>query len=307
MKARLALALALTASLAVVPASAHGASRTVDMPGKYFEPANMTLLAGDSVTWSNSDFNVHDIKALDGSFDSGTMGRGARFSFTFPHPGPVPYRCTLHPFMSGSIDVFAFALRGPAVPVAVHRRAYLRGLAPAGTRSVTIEQRRPDGSFAAIAGAPVASNGAFRAAVFPARPTVYRALADGNPSLPLALPVSARLRTTARRLRGGRVALRTHASPAQPGAPAALQLYSRERFRWKQVAHGRLDGGSAITFTVRSKRRLRARVVLLRGRGGYAAAVGPQRRIAPARRRSTPELHRPGQRRRLPSHGHLHP
>jgi plastocyanin len=302
---RLALTVAASA-IAVMPVSAHAASRTVDMPGKYFEPANLTLLAGDTVTWSNSDFNAHDVEALDGSFDSGNMGRGAKFSFTFAHPGRVPYRCTLHPFMSGSIDVFAFALRGPASPVAVRRRAYLRGIAPSGVPIVTIEQRRPDGSFAAIASAPAASNGAFRAAVFPAAPTVYRAVAGGNPSLPLALPVSARLRTTARRLRGGRVSLRTHASPAQAGAPAALQLYSRERFRWKQVAHGRLDRGSAITFTVRSKRRLRARVVLLRGRGGYAAAVGPQRRIAPARRRSMPELHRLGQRRRLPSHGHLH-
>lgn len=306
MKARLAVALAASA-LAVVPASAHGASRTVDMPGKYFEPANLSLLAGDSVTWSNSDFNAHDVEALDGSFNSGNMSRGAKFTFTFARAGRVPYRCTLHPFMSGSVDVFAFALRGPASPVAVRHRAYLRGLAPGGTRTVAIEQRLPDGSFAAIASAPVASNGAFRAAVFPARPAVYRAVADGNLSLPLALPVSARLRTTARRLRGGRIVLRTHASPDQTGAPAALQLYSRERFRWKQVAHGRLGRDSAITFTVRSKRRLRARVVLLRGRGGYAAAVGPQRRIAPVRRRSMPELHRPGDRRRLPSHGHLHP
>lgn len=305
MKARLAVTLA-AAALAVVPASAHGASRTIDMPGKYFDPASMTLLAGDTVTWSNSDFSTHDVEALDSSFDSGILGRGAKFSISFTQPGRVLYRCTLHPFMSGSLDVFAFALRGPAAPVAVRRRAYLRGIAPSGVPTVTIEQRRPDGSFAAIASAPVASNGAFRAAVFPTAPTVYRAVAGGNPSLPLALPVSARLRTTARRLSGGRVSLRTHASPAQAGAPAALQLYSRERFRWKQVAHGKLDSGSAITFTVRSTRRLRARVVLLRGRGGYAAAVGPQRRIAPARRRSTPELDRPGQRRRLPSHGHLH-
>jgi plastocyanin len=281
-KGRLALAIA-AGVIALMPGSAHAASRTVDMPGKFFEPANISLLAGDSVTWSNSDFNPHDVEALDGSFDSGTMGRGAKFSLTFAHSGRVPYRCTLHPFMSGSIDVFAFALRGPASPVAVRRRAYLRGLAPGGTRTVTIEQRLPDGSFAAIASAPVASNGAFRAVVVPARPTVYRAVADGDPSLPLALPVSARLRTTARRLRGGRVALRTHASPAQAGAPAALQLYSRERFRWKQVAHGRLDRGSSVSFIVRSKRRLRARVVLLRGQGGYAPAVGPQRRVAPGR------------------------
>jgi plastocyanin len=304
-KALVAVALA-TSALAVAPAVADGNARTIDLPGKFFEPANLTLLAGDTVTWTNSDFNTHDVQALDGSFDSGALGNGARFSFTFTRPGRVLYRCTLHPFMSGSVDVYAFAVRGPAAPVAVRRRAFLRGIAPSGVKSVTVEQRRPDGSFVAVTSAPVASNGAFRAAVVPARPTVYRVVAAGIPSLPLALPVSARLHTTALRLHGGRGALRTHASPAQAGAPAALQLYSRERFRWVQVAHGKLDRSSAVSFIVRSKRRLRARVVLLRGTAGYAPAVGPQRRVAPARRRSMLELHRPGDRRRLPAHGHLH-
>jgi plastocyanin len=303
--ARLALVLAASA-VAVAPAVAHGNARVVDMPGKFFEPANLTLLAGDTVTWTNNDFNTHDVQALDSSFDSGAMGNGARFSFTFTRPGRVLYRCTLHPFMSGAVDVYAFAVRGPAAPVAVRRRAYLRGIAPSGVTSVTVEQQRPDGSFVAVASAPVASNGAFRAAVVPVRPTVYRVVAAGLPSLPLALPVSARLHTTAHRLHGGRVALRTHASPAQAGAPAALQLYSRERYRWMQVAHGKVGHSSSVSFIVRSKRRLRARVVLLRGRGGYAPAVGPQVRVAPPGRRSMPELHRPGDRGRLPVHGHLH-
>ena len=287
MTARLAVALAAFALAVVAAAPARAASRTVDMPGKFFEPASLTLLAGDSVTWTNSDSFAHNVAALDGSFESGSIGPGGRFSFTFQQPGRVPYRCTVHPFMSGSVDVFAFALRGPASPVAVRRRAVLRGIAPGGVRTVTIEEQRPDGSFAAVASAPVGADGAFRATVVPAGPAVYRAVAGGNPSLPFALPVSAGLRTTARRLRGGRVVLRTLARPAQAGAPAALQLYSRERYRWVQVAHGRLDGKSAVSFTVRSTRRLRARVVLLRGRGGYAPAVGPQRRIAPARRRAS--------------------
>lgn len=286
MRGRAAVAVALAfAAPAVVAVPARAGSRTIDMPGKFFAPANVMLLAGDTVTWTNSDLNTHDVAVLGGAFDSGSMLPGARFSVNFAHPGRVLYRCTIHPFMSGSIDVFSFALRGPTSPVAVRRRGVLRGIAPGGVRTVTIEQRRPDGSFVAVASASVGANGAFRATVVPRGPAVYRAVAGDNPSLPLALPVSARLRTTARRLRGGRVVLRTLARPAQAGAPAALQLYSRERFRWVQVAHGRLDGRSAVSFTVHSTRRLRARVVLLRGRGGYAPAVGPQRRVAPARRR----------------------
>jgi plastocyanin len=284
-KARLAVALAASVTAVVAAAPAHAATQTVNMPGKFFDPPNLTLLAGDTVAWTNNDAFAHNVAALDGSFDSGNLIPGGRFSFTFERPGRVPYRCTIHPFMAGSIDVFAFALRGPALPVAVRRRAVLRGIAPGGVRTVTIEQRRPDGSFAALASVSVGPDGAFRATVVPSGPAVYRAVAAGNPSLPLALPVSARLRTRAVRLRDGRVALRTRARPAQAGAPAALQLYSRERFRWMQVAHGTLDRSSAVTFAVRATHRLRARVVLLRGRGGYAPAVGPQRRIAPVKRR----------------------
>ncbi len=278
---RRALAPALLAFAAAAAAPAGAAERSVTMPGKFFEPPTVTALVGDTVTWSNSDVFAHDVEALDASFDSGSMAPGAKFSVRFDRAGRVPYRCTIHPFMAGTIEVYAFELRGPAVATAVRRRAVLRGTAPGGVRTVTIEQRRRDGSYAAVATAAVAPGGSFRAAVVPTGPAVYRAVAGGETSLPLALPVSARLATTARRLHGGRVLLHTVARPAQPGAPAALQLYSRERYAWRQVAHGRLDGRSRVSFTVRTGRPLRARVVLLKGRKGYAPAVGPQRRIRP--------------------------
>jgi hypothetical protein len=128
---------------------------------------------------------------------------------------------------------------------------------------------------------PVAADGSFRARVVPTRPGVYRATAAGDPSLPLSLPVGARLETRVRRLKGGRVAIRAVARPAQPGAAAALQFYSRERYRWRQVAHTRVDRHSRASFVVSPPHRYAARVVLLRGRGGYGASVGPVRHVGP--------------------------
>ena len=97
---------------------------------------------------------------------------------------------------------------------------------------------------------PVGAGGAFRASVVPIGPAIYRAVAGGEPSLPVRLPVGARLETRVQRLTGGRTAIRAIARPAQVGAPAALQFYSRERYRWRQVAHKRVDRHSRVAFVV---------------------------------------------------------
>ena len=103
-------------------------------------------------------------------------------------------------------------------------------------------------------------------------------------------------RTTVKRLKGGRYAIRATARPAQPGALAALQLYSRERFRWRQVAHARVGARLARRLRRSPPGRYAARVVILRGKGGYGASVGPtrhvgghakQHRAAPCRRTCT--------------------
>ena len=279
-------------ALAAAPAGAHAATRVVDMPGKFFVPPTLSVLTDDTVTWANSDSFDHDVAALDGSFDSGRMSTGARYSVTFQAPGRVAYRCTLHPFMAGSVEVFAFQLLGPDRAVAAGSPAVLHGLVPPGTGAVRVEQRRPDGSWVQVAVVVPKPDGSFRARVVPRGPAVYRAIADAGPSAPLALPVGARLDTTVRRLRGGRFAVRATARPAQPGTPAALQLYSRERFRWRQVAHARVDRHSRVSFVVSPPGRYAARIVLLRGRGGYGASVGPTRHIggrgAPRRARPAP-------------------
>ena len=72
--------------------------------------------------------------------------------------------------MTGSLDVYAFELHGPAGALSAGRRAVLSGLAPGGVRAVTIEQRRADGIWAAVVTVPVGADGSFRAAVVPTGP-----------------------------------------------------------------------------------------------------------------------------------------
>jgi plastocyanin len=70
-----------------------------------FLPAIVTVSLGTTVTWGNDDPLAHTVTALDRSFDSGRMGPGTTFSYTFSQPGSIEYRCTLHQNMQGQILV----------------------------------------------------------------------------------------------------------------------------------------------------------------------------------------------------------
>ena len=103
----------------------------------------------------------HDVAAIGGGFDSGHVSPGRRFSHPFTLPGHYAYRCTIHPFMAGSVDVYAFQLLGPDRPhrrrlagdAARHRaRRHERGAdrgPPPGPHwaPVTAVAPAPDGSF----------------------------------------------------------------------------------------------------------------------------------------------------------------
>src|SRR5215211_4076434 len=108
-----ALAAALLA-LAVLPAPAAAESHAVSMPGKYFEPARLTAVAGDAVTFRNADLVTHDVRIAGGAFDSGPIGRLGSWTQAVDAPGHYPFVCTLHAFMSGHLSVVAATLEaGP--------------------------------------------------------------------------------------------------------------------------------------------------------------------------------------------------
>jgi plastocyanin len=83
-----------------------GGGAEVSMEGIAFEPAEVTVSAGDTVTWTNNDSVGHDVTA--DSFSSGepgAMGGGATFEHTFDEAGTFDYVCTVHPGMEGSVVV----------------------------------------------------------------------------------------------------------------------------------------------------------------------------------------------------------
>jgi plastocyanin len=83
-----------------------GGGAEVSMEGIAFEPGEVTVAAGDTVTWTNNDSVSHDVTAdAFSSGDPGGMGGGDTFEHTFDETGTFDYVCTVHPGMEGTVTV----------------------------------------------------------------------------------------------------------------------------------------------------------------------------------------------------------
>jgi plastocyanin len=88
-----------------------GGGTQVSMQNIQFEPANATINAGDTVTWTNDEAVPHDVDGSGpgGNFSSGPEGgmmEGDTYEFTFDEPGEYDYVCRVHaPGMAGTITV----------------------------------------------------------------------------------------------------------------------------------------------------------------------------------------------------------
>src|SRR5436309_3282562 len=65
-----------------------------------FEPAQLTVKVGQTVTWTNRD-DIPRTVVCAGNFRSKTMDTDGPFSFSFTAPGDYRYFCSLHPYMTG--------------------------------------------------------------------------------------------------------------------------------------------------------------------------------------------------------------
>jgi plastocyanin len=70
-----------------------------------FSPNPVEVKVGETVTWINDDSGRHTVTSKDGVFDSGIMGKGQSFRFTFDKAGQYPYFCSPHPGMVGTVVV----------------------------------------------------------------------------------------------------------------------------------------------------------------------------------------------------------
>jgi plastocyanin len=86
--------------------AATGGSAKVSMKDIKFNPGTVKISAGDTVTWTNDDSVGHDVTG-DGfkSGDAGGISQGGTFEHKFDKAGTFKYKCTVHPGMTGEVDV----------------------------------------------------------------------------------------------------------------------------------------------------------------------------------------------------------
>ncbi|HEY0330533.1 MAG TPA: cupredoxin family copper-binding protein [Rhodopseudomonas sp.] len=69
-----------------------------------FEPAQLTIKAGSTVTWKNRDDIPHALVSV-GHFKSKVLDTDDSYAFSFTQAGSYSYFCSLHPHMTGTIKV----------------------------------------------------------------------------------------------------------------------------------------------------------------------------------------------------------
>jgi len=100
-----------TASVTVKQGAGSSGSCTTDC----YQPGNVSVDVGGTVTWTNTDTQLHTVSSGNGPddnstgsvFDTGfsTFKPKATFSHTFTDAGTFNYYCQLHPWMTGVVTV----------------------------------------------------------------------------------------------------------------------------------------------------------------------------------------------------------
>jgi plastocyanin len=90
-------------AVALVLLSGQALAAEVAIKDFKFQPAEITIRAGESITWMNGDSAVHDVKFQD--FASPDLKKGEQFTKTFDKPGTYAYICEIHPTMRGTVIV----------------------------------------------------------------------------------------------------------------------------------------------------------------------------------------------------------
>jgi plastocyanin len=76
-----------------------------------FHPKVVHVRPGDTITWLNKDLFVHNVTAAAANStahaSSGDLAPGKSWRYAVPAAGSFDYVCTLHPVMTGHVEVEA--------------------------------------------------------------------------------------------------------------------------------------------------------------------------------------------------------
>lgn len=94
------------------PGPTGGPSASVSIPvgaetlgNRAFNPDELSVPVGSTVTWINTDAVAHTSTSDTRTWDSGSVAPHAQFSVTFQAAGTFHYHCAIHPGMVGTVTV----------------------------------------------------------------------------------------------------------------------------------------------------------------------------------------------------------
>jgi plastocyanin len=110
LKRLLYLVILSTAALLIsVPTASAQDEMTVSIQDFFFDPDQLTVAPGTTVTWVNEGEAPHTVTSTGGKeLDSATLQPGDTYSFTFKDDDAgetYAYQCTIHPQMTASVTV----------------------------------------------------------------------------------------------------------------------------------------------------------------------------------------------------------
>jgi len=292
MERRLLLPALLLALAFLGPANA-ATTVTVSITKAGFVPKDMTIAAGDTVTWANADASGHQLISKDAGFTTPLLKPGESYSFLFKTPGRYAYQESAVKKMRGTVTVKAAAQVTAAVVTASASRAivvYGSSLALSGTVSsqqpgetVTVfSQPYGQTSSAQIGSAISATGGGWSFLVRPALQTSYEARwkpATGptTASSPMTVKVRPRVGWRVKTASGRVVTFFAKVSGARSFGGKFVYLQRRNAFgQWVSLKRAYLGATSSATFRARlpsGRSRVRLFMPPTQAGPGYIAGI----------------------------------
>ncbi|HJQ42752.1 MAG TPA: plastocyanin/azurin family copper-binding protein [Jatrophihabitantaceae bacterium] len=135
----------VSAIIGLPTATAAPSSQAVDMSDFAFSPSSLTIVAGDTVVWTNHDAAPHDVQVTAGpeTVHSPMLEKGQSWSHEFMTAGAYHYICSIHPDMHATLTVTAAptpttrAIDPAAVPTTAAARPATAVAEPAVVRPAT--------------------------------------------------------------------------------------------------------------------------------------------------------------------------
>lgn len=198
MRRLLIVPLALLAALGAA-AAIGAATTTVQITKNGFTPKTITVTAGDTVTWHNSDTKDHQVVADNGSFASPVLSAGQSYSYTASKAGTYKYKDTYATSHTGTVTVKAppasLTLGSSLSTVIYGSSTQLNGQVSnqLSNQPVTLSAQQYGKSIQSVQSTTTQSSGTFIFGVTPTISTTYTAHYTTSNSNPVTVNVAPRV------------------------------------------------------------------------------------------------------------------